>query len=353
MKLQRLCGAHLHDTLRWSHEARFDGRTLAIAAIGAGVPILAGLAAGRPALGLTIGLGSMLLAGDMPGEAAPQPRPPLGTILLPVLLAVVLATALAPVPGHDVATIALAGFAATFTNYSRPAAIGAIRFIVYFVLNLSLMEGAGAHGGGAALLFGLGALWRAELRIAFRKRGHAPKEVMPAPGRTPTPAQRRIHWRRTLRTLQGWQYPLRLAAGLAAACLVRDLWPAHHFGWIILTVALLTPRQIEHLPVQITQRAIGNLIGVGAVGMILHANPPLAVLGLLAALLATVAPLARAGNYLLYSAVSTPVILLAMDIGKPLEPALLGDRLIATLGGSAIVVAANLAMDRWLCASAA
>jgi hypothetical protein len=334
--------------LHWSREARFEGRTLLVAAIGAGVPILAGLAAGRPAIGFAIGLGSMLLAGDTPTEAMrSEPRPPLGVILLPVLLAVVLATVLAPLPWHDLATIALAGFAATLTSYSRPAAIAALRFIPYLVLNLSLMESAGGHGGGAALLFGIGALWRAALRIAFKRRNLAPAETeaAPAPARTPTPAQRRIHWRRTLATLQGWQYPLRLAGGLGAACLVRDLWPAHHFGWIILTVALLTPRQIEHLPVQITQRAIGNLIGVGAVGMVLHANPPLTVLALLAVLLATIAPLARAGNYLAYSAISTPVILLAMDIGKPLEPGLLTDRLIATLGGSAIVVAANLAMD--------
>lgn len=43
--------------------------------------------------------------------------------------------------------------------------------------------------------------------------------------------------------------------------------------------------------------------------------------------------------------VVTPLILLVLDLGKPLENSLLTDRLVATLIGGGIVVAMNIAVD--------
>lgn len=63
-------------------------------------------------------------------------------------------------------------------------------------------------------------------------------------------------------------------------------------------------------------------------------------------------PLARARNYLLYAVVSTPLILLVLDIGKPIASALLTDRLIATLAGGLTVMTLNVLFDRLLAASA-
>ncbi len=335
---------HIGEVLRWSDSEPIKLRTLAIAALGMAGPVLLGFAMGRPAVGFTIGLGAMLLTDAPTAGPAAQDRPSPGSALLPAALAVTLATLIAGQPWTDAAMIVLAGVAAAISGYSRPVGVAAIRFIVYLVLSESLLDSVGDHRTGAALIFGLGALWNVAIRIMLAGR---PVKTAAAPAaRTPTPAQRRAHWRRTLRDLAGWQFAIRLVVGLGVASLLRHLWPSHHFGWIVLTVALLTQRPLEHLPVKITQRALGTALGVAATWAILIGVPPNGWRGLSICLLATAAALARSRNYLAYAVVSTPVILLVMDIGKPVETSLLTDRLIATLAGATIVLIANLALDR-------
>jgi hypothetical protein len=336
---------HIRAAFHWSEGEPIGWRTVAIAALGMAVPAALGLAAGRPALGFTIGLGAMLLAGEAPPSGgAVQDRPSPGSAVFPAILAVTIATLIAGAPWADAAMIGLAGVAAAISGYSRPVGVAAIRFIIYLVLSVILLDSAGDHREWAALAFGLGALWNVAVRLVLardkKKLAGAP------PSRMPTPAQRRAHWRKTMRGLSGWQFPIRLVAGLAVASTLRHLWPSHHYGWIVLTVALLTQRPIEPLPVKTSQRTLGAVIGVGATWTILMWAPPPAILGVLICALATLAAVGRAGNYLVYAAASTPVILLVFDLGKPVAPALLTDRLVATLLGAAIVVAANFALDR-------
>ncbi|MEP9359747.1 FUSC family protein [Sphingomonas sp. KR3-1] len=351
MRLSTKHRAHLGEAFHWTPIEPLTLRTLAIAMFAMGVPVITGFALGKPALGLVIGLGSMLLANETPGQAPGQATEGghgWGASIVPALLAVPAAMLLGRVPWSDAAMVGLSAAAATLVNWSRPAAGGAVRFIIFLILNLGLSAaGGGAHRGGAALLFGIGALWRAVLRRLFRPR-HAPAPAAPEapPARVVTPRQRRIHFRRTMGTLQGWQYPIRLGFGLTAAVLLRDLWPERHLGWIVLTIALLTPRAIEHLPVQITQRVAGTLAGVALAGAILWLSPGHVLLAAMVVALGVAAPLARAGNYALYCLLSTPVILLAIDAGTEGEAGLLADRLIATLGGAAVIFAANWAMDR-------
>jgi uncharacterized membrane protein YccC len=149
-----------------------------------------------------------------------------------------------------------------------------------------------------------------------------------------------------MQSLAGWQFSVRLVVGLGLASGLRALWPSHHYGWIVLTVALLTQRPLEHLPVKTIQRTLGVLIGVALTWAFLVCITAPILLGVLICLLATTAAAARARSYLAYSAISTPVILLVLDFGRPIQTALLADRLVATLAGAAIVVALNVALDR-------
>jgi uncharacterized membrane protein YccC len=144
------------------------------------------------------------------------------------------------------------------------------------------------------------------------------------------------------------QFPLRLALGLGIASAIRHVWPAHHYYWVVLTVALLTPRPIEHVPVKTVQRLIGTIGGVAVAAVILVGFTSWVALAVLACLLAVSVPIARARSYLLYSVVVTPLILLVLDLGHPVPLALLGDRLVATLAGGAIVIAGNILFDRLL-----
>lgn len=323
-------------------------RALAIGALGMGVPVATGMLLGQAHAGFLIGLGAVLLAGG-PAEPGTETSGNRGARLLamalPALAAVVGATLLARLPAPDSARIALVALAALTVNYSRPVAAAAIRFNIYLVLGGSLLDGGPGHGGSAALIFGLGALWNILLRLLLDKA--RPEAPAAAPERrAPTLAQRRAYFRRQIRTFAGWQFPFRLAIGLGIASLLRHAFPAHHYYWIVLTVALLTEVRIEPLPAKTLQRLLGTLGGVALAWLLFaFASGPIA-LGIVAAILAALVPLARARSYLLYAVVSAPLILLVIDLGKPVATALLVDRLVATLAAGAIVVALNQLFGR-------
>ena len=343
MAFRRAVGDHLALSVQWSQAGSGDPRAVWVAALAVAAPILVGAAVGRPEVGFTIGLGAMLLAGESPAtSAAAAERSSPGSAVFPALAAVVVASLIVAWRSADLCMIALAGAAAVVSGYSRPVAVGAIRFIIYLVLSVTLLESAGPHRGDAALIFGLGALWNVAVRVMLSNKAPAPAP----PLRQPTAAQRRTYFKRSLQSLSGWQFTLRLVVGLGVASALRNLFPTHHYTWIVLTAALLTQRPLEHVPVKITQRSAGTLLGVLFTWLILLARPSGWALALAICALGTTAPLARARNYLLYATLSTPVILLVIDIGKPIAAALLVDRLAATLIGATIVVALNVMMDR-------
>jgi uncharacterized membrane protein YccC len=218
------------------------------------------------------------------------------------------------------------------------------------VLSLGVLGSAGEHRGGAALVFGLGALWNVAVRTILARRGTvaiAVSTTAAAAKPSPTHAQLRAHWWRTMREPFGWQFPIRLAVGLTIASAVRTAWPSHHYGWTVLTVALLSQRALEHVPIKLTQRTLGTVLGVGATWAILTGVTSTIGLAVLICLLAVAAPLARARSYLAYASIATPAILLVLDMEKPIDTGLLVDRLVATCVGAAIVLAANFAADRW------
>jgi len=347
----RLLHPRLCDALHWSPATTTDRRSLAIAALGMMVPVLIGLAVGRAETGFTIGLGAMLLseapsaAGRASAATEPERPSPLSAIL-PAALAVILATLICGGVWTDPALVLLAGAAAAVSGYSRPVGVAAIRFIIYLVLSVTVLQSAGEHRSAAALVFGLGALWNTVVRrLLLRPGAEATPKAATPPGRQPTPAQRRAYWRRSLRALSGWQFPIRIVAGLGAASALRQLWPSHHFGWIVLTVALLTQRPIEHLPVKTIQRALGTALGVALTWAIVALVSSPVLLALLICLLGIAAAAARARNYLVYAVISTPVILLVLDFGKPVQTAFLTDRLLATGLGAAIVIGATFVLD--------
>jgi uncharacterized membrane protein YccC len=161
-------------------------------------------------------------------------------------------------------------------------------------------------------------------------------------------AQKLARWRKSLTGLSGWQYTLRLGFCLSIAGAMRSLLPNHHLHWIALTVAILMQRQIDAASIKSTQRTLGTALGVFAAGLFLAIRPPAWGLGLCIGLLAGLRPWLKARNYLAYSAVMAPLVLLLLDGGGPLHAGVLIDRLMATLIGAALVVAANSILRRIL-----
>jgi hypothetical protein len=142
--------------------------------------------------------------------------------------------------------------------------------------------------------------------------------------------------------------PVRFMVLKKDAAEIHHLWPEHHFYLIMLTVALLTQLPVEHLPAKTIQRLLGTIFGVGIAWVIATnmTSPP--ILAVLACIFATLVPIARARNYLLYSIVATPLILLVLDLGRPIDIALLSDRIIATMIGGSLVIAGNAVTNRLL-----
>ena len=142
-------------------------------------------------------------------------------------------------------------------------------------------------------------------------------------------------------------FAFRLAFCLVPAGIMRWLWPGHHLLWIALTITLLCRRPLETSFVHVTQRMIGSLLGVAAALLTafdLSALPLTLTMGMLAGLTAGL----RLRNYLAYTAVMTPLIILFLDAGRPVEVGILADRLVATLMGGGLVIAANRLMARLL-----
>jgi len=323
----------------WSPQGRVTARTLAAAIIGVSGPILFGLAVGRPTLGLTMGLGALLLSGGGDTGPAHRWRAAAASFVMAVL-SVGAALLIVTSPAPDLAMVGLAFAAALFSGFSRSIGPVAIRTIILTVLSVTLLDSRNADQEALSVIFVLGAGWNILVRTILAEPA-APRE-RPEPPRL-TSRQLWANWRRSLSTVQGWQFPLRLAGGLAAACALRDVWPDRHFGWIILTTALLTQRPLEPFPAKILQRAVGTLAGVGLAGWLLSDTlKPEAATALIAGLVA-LAFLARPRSYLLYTSLSTPIVLLVMDLGKALDPHLSIDRLLATLVAAAIVLIGNRA----------
>ena len=206
--------------------------------------------------------------------------------------------------------------------------------------------------GGLLLLMAAGALWTsgASLLIGALLRMRPANKVASeevAPPELPT-KQRVARWRRSLARFAGWQYPLRLMLCLAIAGGLRALWPDHHLHWIALTVALLAERQIDAFPVRTTQRALGAALGVLATGLLILYPPPAWAVVVAVGVLAGLRPLLRARNFLAYTAVMTPLIILLLDMGRPPELAVLIDRLVATLVAAGLVIATNLLFKKLL-----
>ncbi|HEY4251563.1 MAG TPA: FUSC family protein, partial [Roseomonas sp.] len=244
----------------------------------------------------------------------------------------------------DAAQALLAAAAALLGGLSRPFGIAAARFIPFVIIMAHMGDGTG-HGSVFLLPMAAGAAWTAALSFLLGTLLRPGRSAAAPPPAEPAMAPPFARWTGTLATLSGWQYALRLGLCLAVAGLLRTLWPDHHLHWVALTVALLSQRQLELLPVKATQRALGTALGVLAGSLFIVHRPPdwglVAGLGLLAA----ARPLLKARNYLAYSAIMTPLITLIMDAGQPLGLGVLADRLVATLIGAALVIATNLAFS--------
>ena len=245
----------------------------------------------------------------------------------------------------DIATIVLASGSVLLIRFSREVAIGVIRFMLFLIIFGNALETSTFVSGLAVAIF-VGIAWTALLVTVLEVfAAGVNAEAQPVKARAGALKQlRRVA--RELRQLSQWDFPFRLAVGLSLALLVRILMQQHHFGWITVTVALVTPRQFEIWPIRATQRTLGTIAGVIATGVTFAVTLPNSLLIVLLVALGALRKWFEDRNYLAYSAVMAPLVLLLLAANHPAAYGLLYDRVFATLIGVALVLLSNLLAAR-------
>jgi uncharacterized membrane protein YccC len=137
-------------------------------------------------------------------------------------------------------------------------------------------------------------------------------------------------------------FVVRLMACMGVAGLVSEVLPLQRSYWVPLTVAIVLKPDYGSVFARAVQRGIGTIVGAvaGAVLLVLfHGAWLLVPFGVLAALL----PYGRNRNYGLLATFLTPLVVVLVDLLKPVGWRLAGDRLIDTLIGCAIVLVIGFA----------
>jgi hypothetical protein len=341
---------HIAEALRWSPHAPRSGWQGVSAGLGMALPLAVGFAIGDPQAGFAAAVGGLMM-GAVPTERtlAAQLRD-LAMAIAPAAAAIAITVAI-PGPGaaERVLVVVLCAIAALAGGVGRSMAVATYRFVLFFLIAVSV-AGNVAHRVELFAPIAIGIGWGALANVVFGSIARAlhPAEVAQAEPAHPAPtlARRLAHWRATLTHLAGWQYALRLAGCLAIAQACDAILPGRRLHWISLTVALVMERGVEALPIRATQRTVGTLLGVLAAGLVFGATLSAWALVAVVFLLAAARAILRTRNYLAYTVVTTPLILAILDAGKPPGIALLAERLLATLAGAALVIAANAVIRR-------
>jgi hypothetical protein len=350
-----LAKTHLAEVFRWSAETRVELTQMAIAGFGMAGPVMLGALNGHLALGLVASTGSLAIARIEIGNNFASQLEHLLRALAPAAVAIFLAILFTGSSWLSaVGPVLVCGLTALLSSFSRAFALVATRFVVFLLIVSALPIPTGSpevwRQLGFFLLTITGAVWASILWLIFG--------TLLSPARTDNSsvARDRVHtatleqkfarWKHTFTTLAGWSYSMRMTSSLALAAVMQVLWSGHHLHWVALTVAILTRRQVEPVPVKITQRAFGTALGVMLTSSFPRFGLPSWALILSITLLAGLRPLLRNRNYLAYSVVMTLIIVTIMDAGRTMESGVLVDRLLATLIGAGLVVGANLLFDK-------
>lgn len=348
--------SHVASLFHWSRNSEVTFAEMAGSGLAMLLPAACLTGLGHPGHGMAAALGGMAVSGTIAANSTAERLRVLAMRLYAVAAATAAAVLIAAL--HSLAPIGLIACvlaAAVIGGYSRPFAEASTRFILFLVIVAGIMAAGSADTAFRLAVGGLvlsGALIGMLLMMlpGLLRRQLQPETPPLAGGmqRTPTPAQKRAHLKRSLQQLSGWQYPIRLGGCLAIAAIAEWLWPGHHLHWIAVTIAVLLRRQPNPSAVKATQRAMGAMVGVTLTGMLLSLHPNAWLIVIVIGMIAALRPLLLARNYLAYSAVMTPLIMLIFDSGGHFDTWLLADRLIATAVGTLLAIAADRAAVRLL-----
>lgn len=332
--------------LHWSRAERVGASRILASAIGLAVPVVAGAATGHTPEGMTAAMGGLAMAEVGDTGSAVQRVADVLRCLLAVMASVLLGTFVTRqgVAGA-LAMVAAAAIASALGSTSREAVKATTKFTIFMAIATysTWPQGDPARMVGA---FGAGAVWAGAVALTLSAAFHlATRATADAAAPPPANPAGRLPWPeklvRAASRREAWSYTARLVAALAVAQLVRWAWHSPHAYWVVVTASLVVTRATAGAHVRALQRTLGTMAGVvlGTAMLASHLATG-AVLGAIA-LFAGLRPLLKVRNYLVYSAIMTPLVVMLLEFGRPFDPSILVERLLATLAGCAIAMAAD------------
>jgi len=336
---------HVAGAFRWSTEKEVTAIEIAVSALAMAVPALLAARGHHTGLGL---IGGMAMSGTVAHGRLRTQAASAGAALLVLVFAAGLACALGRLGGAwQMGLLVIAGIAGIVGGFDRAMVAASMRFVFYLVMVGGIVSTTTAD---PRLIFAIvigGAVFAVVLHMVMAGvvahiRRHAAEPVEDE--RKPTARQKFNRLRRSLTEPAGWQYPVRLVSCLGAVSLIHLFFPDNDVHWAALALVLLIERRPERLPLKTTQRVIGVLFGVCCAGLLSFLTLPAWADVLVVAALGGIRPFLRARNYLAYSIVMTPLMMMAMGTADHTLPAsALLDRLFATVFAACLVLLVNQA----------
>lgn len=140
-----------------------------------------------------------------------------------------------------------------------------------------------------------------------------------------------------------------VVAALAAGGAALLLGIGHPYWAAVSAVAVIPPARAAHTVQRAWHRVVGTAIGVGVAGLVLWPEPPIWVLVVVIGVCQFAAELLVGRHYGAALVFVTPLALTVAHLAGPAPlPVLLGDRLVETVIGAALGVAAVLAARRFV-----
>ena len=308
-----------------------------VAIIGMTIPIIVGVWVGKPEIGVFAAFGGLALSGEGGAKNFQQYLQALSCALIAGMLAFAIGGLLSSASPLGLFLLPPIIFLVSLLGgISRTLA----RYTTLFLLFLIIAASIGSTQVSIAVsvfIFCLGAVWTLLVAVVFwpiRKYEFEPEKD--AAAKQYSLGQLYVHWKKSLKTITGWQYSLRITACAIIAVILIAIIPMPHIFWILLTTGILVQRNIEQVPIRMLQRGTGTCLGVVLLGSLTLVVPSTAISVSLIFAFSGLRVYFRENNYLLYSVVMTALVVILLDFGKALSYSVILERLVATGIGCAV-----------------
>lgn len=330
----------LTESFRWSNDGSLNITPTLISWIGMVGPIGYGLFFNNLRFGLLASLGALFMSTNAVGLTIKKRM--MDLLIMMVTGAAAIFTG-ALVERHGWLTVGivviLSVIAALLGGMGRIAARTSVQFTIFMVIGTGFGAGGRFHlACQLAFQFAIGSAWAMMVSVLFILLLKSAKiEMNAAQTARAIPFKRRFsYWRHTLTHFYGWQYPIRIGVCMGTAEAIGIGLDQERSYWISLTVAIVLHRYLSTALARTFQRGIGTVAGVLLGSLLLLGSLHQAAIVMIAGCLAALRPIFKNRNYMIYSMLMTPLMVVMFSVDGIVTKDMLFDRLLDTIIGCII-----------------